>query len=99
MSAEYCTTWRAQWIGKRFGLLKVIRQASGGLTEIRAKWRCACACGNTITLTTSDLKHGGHQHCGCVKRVAASWPFPRIVGTDGKPVSPVWRAYERNVTI
>lgn len=40
MSAEYSTTWRAQWIGKRFGLLKVLRQASGSLTEIRAKWRC-----------------------------------------------------------
>jgi len=29
----------------------------------------------------------------------ATWPSPSIVGTYGKPVSPVWRAYERNVTI
>lgn len=28
-----------------------------------------------------------------------AWPFPRVLGEDGKPVSPVWRVHENNVTI
>ncbi|MGF6994650.1 hypothetical protein [Paraburkholderia sp. GAS32] len=27
-----------------------------------------------------------------------AWCFPRVLGTDGRPVSPIWRAHE-NVTI
>jgi hypothetical protein len=26
------------------------------------------------------------------------WCFPRVLGTDGTPLSPVWRAYENHVT-
>lgn len=90
---EYRAAKERAIIGSTFGQLRIIRREGGGLAEARAKWRCECSCGNTLVLTTNELRYGGRTHCGCEKPTpAVLWPFPKVVGRDGLPISHVWRA-------
>ena len=52
--------------GRRFGLLTAIskEKSKGGKTH----WLCACDCGGTRIVATSELKLGRVTHCGCEKR-------------------------------
>lgn len=60
-------------IGKKFGRLTVIEEATSNIKYRRA-WRCKCECGNTkdIIVTTDSLKNGRTQSCGCLQRERAS---------------------------
>lgn len=60
-------------IGKKFGRLTVIEEATSNIKYRRA-WRCKCECGNTkdIIVTTGDLKNGHTQSCGCLQRERTS---------------------------
>src|SRR3990167_5708963 len=70
-----CGCWRAEASsarrkldleGKVFGRLAVIRQAGHQGKHLR--WRCLCACGNTVITTTNNLRSGGTKSCGCLNR-------------------------------
>ena len=51
--------------GQVFGRLTVLyRVAAEGK---KARWKCRCECGNTITPLTSDLTTGHTKSCGCLK--------------------------------
>lgn len=55
--------------GKRFGLLtakKPIMTVSNG--RKREKWICNCACGNEISVITSNLTSGHTKSCGCLNK-------------------------------
>jgi hypothetical protein len=86
----------ARIIGSVFGALRIIRREDGGLGEANAKWRAWCECGTVITASTQELRYGGVRHCGCGYTKPSPkppvWTFPRVLGSDGKPVSPVWAA-------
>ena len=48
--------------GQRFNRLLVI---SKNTTKKRTAWNCVCDCGNTTISTTSNLRLGVSQSCGC----------------------------------
>ena len=55
--------------GRKFGYLTVIDRN----TAIRRKnrqsyWLCLCDCGNTITVSSSNLLQGHTKSCGCLKK-------------------------------
>ena len=55
--------------GCRFGRLEVLRRSDnrGPLTA----WHCACDCGKEAVKTTSSLRSGAAQSCGCLRAESA----------------------------
>lgn len=51
--------------GMRFGRLVAIRPT--GKMRGRTAWECICDCGNTISVTTGDLRSGNTKSCGCLR--------------------------------
>jgi hypothetical protein len=55
--------------GQRFGRLTpedfFIKEYSSGIRK--TIWNCMCDCGNSTQVTTSDLRSGHSQSCGCLK--------------------------------
>lgn len=56
--------------GQKFGKLTVIKEdepyyTSGGNKQI--KWICECECGNFISVTSSNLRNGNTESCGCIR--------------------------------
>ena len=58
---------RHHLVGTRFGKLTVLSRTfdikSGYII-----WKCQCDCGNTINLSTYELKYGKHTSCGCTNK-------------------------------
>lgn len=58
-------------LGKKFGRLTVVKR-----TTLRTRgsilYNCDCDCGNTILVSSTDLKRANTQSCGCLQREAAS---------------------------
>ncbi len=58
-------------IGLKFGMLTVIEEAEPYISPKGAKfsrWLCRCDCGNEKIATTSYLKNGKTNNCGCQTR-------------------------------
>jgi len=58
-------------IGQRFGRLTVISDAGIRTSKNGRKfyiWNCACDCGNTSVVTTSNLRGNKVLSCGCYKK-------------------------------
>ena len=51
-------------LGKRFGMLTVIEQASS--KNHRTYWKCKCDCGNEIIACARELSCGDTNSCGCL---------------------------------
>lgn len=54
-------------IGKVFGRLTVVDTYPRG-KQGHVQWVCACSCGSSTVVTSSNLKHGKVQSCGCLSR-------------------------------
>lgn len=54
---------RPSIIGQVFGRLTVVSKV--GMKGTRQLWLCKCTCGNEHAATTSDLRYGSVQSCGC----------------------------------
>lgn len=52
-------------IGRKFGLLRVIRLAKQGPRGGKRSWVCRCRCGNKTICTSGALKIGDTKSCGC----------------------------------
>ena len=55
-------------VGKIFNYLTVIKYEGSkpdGQGKFRRYWTCQCECGNTISVSTTDLKDGHIKSCGC----------------------------------
>ena len=50
-------------VGKRFGILTVLRLVGRKLGQ--KQWYCRCQCGRSIVATTAALNAGCRHHCGC----------------------------------
>lgn len=57
-------------IGQRFGKLLVIGRAESKWDKVH--WICKCDCGNETIVSTSGLKSGHTQSCGCYQDEVAS---------------------------
>lgn len=66
---ETCAKKLDNLVGKRFGLLVVIKRGPNIVRvngQIRVTWICKCDCGNeTEPLPSDSLKSGGTTSCGC----------------------------------
>ena len=59
---------RTNLVGKRFGSLLVIEDASNHIRPDGNKesiWKCQCDCGNIKVITDSNLRTGDAVNCGC----------------------------------
>lgn len=55
----------ANLLGQKFGRLTVIERVNG-------KWKCQCDCGGITYTTTTKLKTGHTQSCGCLQKERTS---------------------------
>ncbi|NPT44353.1 hypothetical protein GNZ12_24185 [Paraburkholderia sp. 1N] len=77
------------YTGKRFGKLTALRYSDRDGPH-GARWVFMCVeCDRETILPVSGILMA---QCQCGKKAAPLWPFPRVVGLDGLPVSPIWRA-------
>lgn len=57
--------------GLRFGRLVVQKRSEESYVspngQIQPRWECLCDCGNTITVSASNLRNGHHLSCGCLR--------------------------------
>jgi hypothetical protein len=60
---------------QRFGKLVALRR--DGYRGVGVAWLCACDCGNTHRVTTSNLVSGQVRSCGCSKRGSPLKPEQR----------------------
>ena len=54
-------------LGKKYGRLTVVEQVKIPGKK-SAYWRCKCDCGGEKIVRGCDLRSGGTQSCGCLKR-------------------------------
>jgi hypothetical protein len=60
---------RANLVGKRFGLLTVVRSAK--TKNNRSRWVCKCDCGGKCLAIGHDLNQGKVTSCKCLQRAAS----------------------------
>ena len=53
--------------GQRFGMLTVVKRINSPDGCKKVLWLCQCDCGNTTESSTSNLKSGKSESCGCVR--------------------------------
>lgn len=76
--------------GQRFGRLLALCRAEN-TPQQKARWRCACDCGNEHVVAAAELRKGNSTSCGCFQKEQAS----RRVKTHGLSLHPgyaVWRS-------
>lgn len=54
-------------VGKRFGMLTVIKEAENPYGIKKAAWECKCDCGKSIVAIGDLLRRGYYSSCGCQK--------------------------------
>lgn len=66
------TKWYNEIAGKKFGKLLAIRPTDKRNNAGRVIWECKCDCGNPnpIFVSSSSLKNGNTQSCGCLKHTS-----------------------------
>lgn len=55
--------------GRRYCLLLVL-SLEGSDSRGARRWLCQCDCGDTTSVTSSDLTRGNTKSCGCLKRIS-----------------------------
>lgn len=59
---------RLDLVGKRYGMLTVVRRGDGCDKNGKTYWVCCCDCGNSVTVGTSSLVQGHRKSCGCLQK-------------------------------
>jgi hypothetical protein len=57
---------RPSLVGEKFARLTVLELDY--VKSRRRYWRCKCECGNVVTVSEGNLKHGITKSCGCIKK-------------------------------
>lgn len=68
------------FIGKRFGMLKVVEYA--GKEEGMHRWRCLCDCGQETIVGQTLLQSGKTRTCGCLQKAVFMENLKLIDGTS-----------------
>lgn len=58
---------KSNLIGQQFGRLTVISDSGLRSKDGCIKWKCRCSCGKIVNVTTTHLKNGATQSCGCYR--------------------------------
>lgn len=64
ISDEYWKNKYTKLIGKTFGCLRVV-DFDGHNKRKQIMWKCECVCGNTISVSSTDLTSNKKDNCGC----------------------------------
>lgn len=75
--------------GAKYGRLTVLNRVENVGTA--AAWRCICDCGEYCVATTSSLRHGHKQSCGCFYRDSRT-NCRRTHGYARTPTYRIWSA-------
>ncbi len=73
--------------GQKFGRLTVIELSPKRSTGGCARWVCQCECGQTTTVSSSNLQQGIARSCGCLMREV----LKARKGTTRAPYRPRYR--------
>lgn len=94
---------RVDLTGKRFGRLVALKPQATDKTTGNVRWLCLCDCGNYSTVSTTGLRQGGTQSCGCFAREMAAIQInknrPKVSptmthrGTCDPQLIPLYRVY------
>lgn len=57
---------RPSLVGEKFARLTVLELDY--VKSRRRYWKCQCECGNVVTVSEGNLKHGITKSCGCIKK-------------------------------
>lgn len=84
---------RIDLTGQRFGRLTVIERDGTDKNGKNVMWLCVCDCGGTTRSTTSHLRSGHAQSCGCLfkERLIQSGKKTRFATTHGKSRTRLYR--------
>lgn len=72
-------------IGKRFGMLTVIKELQERSKDVQKVYKCVCDCGNYTNVRGRDLRSKNTRSCGCLHK--------RAITTHDKTNSRVYRIY------
>ena len=75
-------------MGQQFGRLTVVRM--DGKKGNHAAWHCLCLCGQTVRVTSNNLRAGVTQSCGCLNRERVSAALKESSTTHGKRYTRVY---------
>ncbi len=76
--------------GKMFGRLTALSIADRYLWKNKnSHWLCLCDCGTKKIISSADLKSGGVNSCGCIKRELLKKRF-EIHGNSSHPLYNIW---------
>lgn len=70
---------RIEMIGKKFGLLTVLRKDEERTTKSNIYWICECECGNSKSVRGTSLRAGETRSCGCLQKKAAAETGKKLV--------------------
>ena len=73
--------------GRRFTRLTVLGRAKENASNGKARWHCACECGNRVTVRSDKLLSGNTTSCKCRQR--------ELHTTHGQSQHPLYHAYHR----
>ena len=76
-------------VGKRFGKLVVIERTDSKYDKTH--WLCKCDCGNETVVSSSGLKSGHAQSCGCYQDEVASDTY--FIDLSGRVLSTFLRIF------
>lgn len=81
--------------GQRFGRLVVLESVGKDNTGKNTLWSCACDCGGRTVTTTSHLRSGHSQSCGCFRheRAIAGGAKTRFKTKHGKSFTRLYRIW------
>ena len=84
------------YIGKRFGLLTVVRQVERpDLKSKHIMWECLCDCGNITDVASTDLKRSvKNKSCGCYKNKLSSQRWFKH-GDSGSKLHNIWKGFRK----
>ncbi|MCI8378602.1 MAG: hypothetical protein HFH72_08810 [Lachnospiraceae bacterium] len=71
---------RISLVGEKFGKLTVVDIDEEKSKNGKLVWRCACDCGNRLSVAGGNLKSGHTKSCGCSKRNIHSRNFKDLTG-------------------
>lgn len=58
---------RLDLVGQKFGRLEV-KEFAGMDKRKQTTWKCECACGNIVIVSSNNLRRGLTKSCGCINR-------------------------------
>ena len=90
-------TNRLEITGKRYGRLVVVCE-NGRAPSGQILWECACDCGGVAVTTSTKLKSGHTQSCGCyarLRRSEANIKHGHMTRVNRHPLVNVWENMKR----